>query len=396
MTQIFAAPGRYIQGYQELQRLYRHIAWFGQRFLVITTQGRLESLRQTLALSFDSPDLSLHYAVFDGEVTRAEVQRLHQLQQTLACDGVIGVGGGKVLDAAKAVAARARLPLCIVPTVVSNDAPTSALSVLYHAEGGFDDVLFHERSPDVVVVDTHVIAQAPVRLLVAGIGDALATYYEARTCVQGQHDNFLGLAGGGLQSTAGGGKPTLTSMAIAELCHRVLCEDAVQAVRACERNVVTKALNRVIEANALMSGIGFESNGVASAHAVYCGFSELGVRATAFHGEYVAFGTVVMLVLEGAPAQELDALLRLCLAVGLPVCLADLGLADISDHELQRVAEVAASPQQTSRVEPFEVTTWEMRAALLAASDLGEFYKKGGSVLTTSGGQCPASATSRG
>ncbi|WP_047932438.1 glycerol dehydrogenase [Pseudomonas putida] len=384
MTQIFAAPGRYIQGYKELERLYRHIAWFGQRFLIITSQGRLDSLQQTLAISFDKPEHALRYAVFEGEVTRAEVQRLCALRERLGCDGVVGVGGGKVLDAAKAVAQQGRLPLCIVPTVVSNDAPTSALSVLYHPDGAFDDVLFHERSPDVVVVDTWIIAQAPVRLLVAGIGDALATYYEARTCVQGDHDNFLGLAGGGLQSSAGGGKPTLTSMAIAQLCHQVLQADAVQAVRACAQQQVTKALNRVIEANALMSGIGFESNGVATAHAVYCGFSELGPRATAYHGEYVAFGTLVMLVLEGAPAGELDGLLRLCLAVGLPVCFAELGLADLSEQELQRVVQVAASPQQTSRVEPFDVTEWEMRAALLAASDLGEFYKKGGSVLASS------------
>ena len=83
MTQIFAAPGRYIQGYKELERLYRHIAWFGQRFLIITSQGRLDSLKQTLAISFDQPDLSLHYAVFDGEVTRAEVQRLAALQGVL-------------------------------------------------------------------------------------------------------------------------------------------------------------------------------------------------------------------------------------------------------------------------------------------------------------------------
>mgnify|MGYP006182238911 CR=1 FL=1 len=396
MTQIFAAPGRYIQGYKELERLYRHIAWFGQRFLIITSQGRLDSLKQTLAISFDQPDLSLHYAVFDGEVTRAEVQRLAALQHSLGCDGVIGVGGGKVLDAAKAVAQQARLPLCIVPTVVSNDAPTSALSVLYHPDGSFDDVLFHERSPDVVVVDTWVIAQAPVRLLVAGIGDALATYYEARTCVQGNNDNFLGLAGGGLQASEGGGKPTLTSMAIAQLCHQVLQADAVQAVMACSRQIVTKALNRVIEANALMSGIGFESNGVATAHAVYCGFSVLGARATAYHGEYVAFGTLVMLLLEGAPASELDQLLGLCLAIGLPVCFADLGLADLSEEELQQVVQIAASPQQTSRVEPFEVTTWEMRAALIGASDLGEFYKKGGSILSTSGARDLPSAISRG
>lgn len=381
MTQMFAAPGRYIQGYKELERLHRHVAWFGRRLLVITTQGRLDSLKQTLSSSFDAGLTQLHYAIFSGEVTHEEIQRLTASINAFECDGVIGVGGGKVLDAAKAVANQARVPLCIVPTIVSNDAPTSSLSVLYTEAGAFDDVLFYERSPDVVVVDTWIIAQAPVRLLVAGMGDALSTYFEARTCVESHRDNFLGNAGAGLKESGGGGKSTLTSMAIAELCYRVLLEDGLQAMRAAEQQCVTKAFNRVVEANALMSGIGFESNGVATAHAVYCGFSELGARATMYHGEYVAFGVLVMLVLEGKSSRELDTVLRFCLSIGLPVTFEDLGLADISAHELDCVARTAADSKQTSKVEPFEVTFDEMKAALIAASDLGQLYKKGGSLL---------------
>jgi glycerol dehydrogenase len=378
---MFAAPGRYIQGYKELERLHRHVAWFGRRFLVITTQGRLDSLKQTLSASFDAEHTQLHYAIFSGEVTRQEILRLTASINAFECDGVIGVGGGKVLDAAKAVANQAKVPLCIVPTIVSNDAPTSSLSVLYTEAGAFDDVLFYERSPDVVVVDTWIIAQAPVRLLVAGMGDALSTYFEARTCVESHRSNFLGIAGAGLKEGGGGAKSTLTSMAIAELCYRVLLEDGLQARRAAEHHCVTKAFNRVVEANALMSGIGFESNGVATAHAVYCGFSELGARATMYHGEYVAFGVLVMLVLEGKSSRELDTVLRFCLSIGLPVTFEDLELADITAHELDCVARTAADPNQTSNVEPFEVTFDEMKAALIAASDLGEFYKKSGSLL---------------
>jgi glycerol dehydrogenase len=349
--------------------------------MVITTQGRLDSLKQTLSASFDSTHTELHFGIFSGEVTRQEIQRLTASMHGLECEGVIGIGGGKVLDAAKAVANQAKVPLCIVPTIVSNDAPTSSLSVLYTEAGAFDDVLFYQRSPDVVVVDTWIIAQAPVRLLVAGMGDALSTYFEARTCVQADRDNFLGNADAGMKAGISGAKATLTSMAIAELCYRVLLEDGLQAKRAAEQQCVTKAFNRVVEANALMSGIGFESNGVATAHAVYCGFSELGSRATMYHGEYVAFGTLVMLVLEGKTSRELDAVLRFCLSIGLPVNFEDLGLADITAHELDSVARTAADPNQTSKVEPFEVTFDEMKAALICASDLGQLYKKGGSLL---------------
>jgi glycerol dehydrogenase len=378
---MFAAPGRYIQGYKELDRLHWHVAWFGRRLMVITTQGRFDSLKEALNTRFASTHTELHFGIFVGEVTRQEIQRLGANLSNLECDGVIGIGGGKVLDVAKAVANQASVPLCIVPTIVSNDAPTSSLSVLYTETGAFDGVLFFERSPDVVVVDTWIISQAPVRLLVAGMGDALSTYFEARTCVETDRDNFLGNAGPGMKESNGGAKATLTSLAIAELCYRVLLEDGLQAKRAAENKCVTKAFNRVVEANALMSGIGFESNGVATAHAVYCGFSELGSRATMYHGEYVAFGTLVMLVLEGKPSHELDAVLRFCLSIGLPVTFEELGLADITLDELDCVARIAADPDQTSKVEPFEVTFDEMRAALICASDLGQFYKKGGSLL---------------
>ncbi|NWL18366.1 iron-containing alcohol dehydrogenase, partial [Pseudomonas umsongensis] len=95
MTQIFAAPGRYIQGYKELDRLHRHVAWFGRRLLVITTQGRFDSLKQTLSVSFESTRTELHFGIFTGEVTRQEIQRLTAHMHGLDCDGVIGIGGGK-------------------------------------------------------------------------------------------------------------------------------------------------------------------------------------------------------------------------------------------------------------------------------------------------------------
>lgn len=71
-------------------------------------------------------------------------------------------------------------PVIICPTVASTDAPCSALSVVYTDEGVFQEYLFLKRNPDVVLVDTAVIAASPLRLTVAGMGDALATYFEVR------------------------------------------------------------------------------------------------------------------------------------------------------------------------------------------------------------------------
>ena len=380
MTQIFASPGRYIQGYKELEQIAKHIAWFGKTFLVVTSKGRKEALAATLEASFAPSGKKLIYAIFEGEVTKQAVDKIVEGTRDQQCDGVIGIGGGKVLDTAKAAAYYMKVPICIVPTIASNDAPTSSLSVIYREDGAFADVLFYEKSPDVVLIDTHIVVQAPARLLVAGMGDALATFFEARTCVDAYRDNFLGTAEGGMSGGSRGSKATVTAFAIAELCYRILLEDGVQAKLACEKKSVTKAFNRVVEANSLMSGIGFESTGVATAHAVYCGFSELRSREQMYHGEYVAFGTLVQLVLEGKPKHEIDTVVRFCMSVGLPVTFADMALADITEAELDLVARTAADPTQTSKVEPFAVTVEEMKASLLLADEIGKIYRRGGSV----------------
>ena len=383
MTKIFASPGRYVQGYKEIDRIHRYVSTFGKRFFVITSSGRLASLKETLEKAFADTGCSLVFAVFGGECTRGEIDRLVVIVQAQPqkIDAIIGIGGGKVIDTAKGVAHFANVPIAIVPTVASNDAPVSSLSVIYSDEGAFIDVIFYPRSPDVVILDTHIIANAPVRLLVAGMGDALATFIEARTCVDNYRDNFVSVGSGGMFDGPSNLKATNASLGLARLCYDILLEDGLSAKFAAERKQVTKAFENIVEVNSLLSGIGFESNGVATAHAVYCGFSELHGREHMFHGEYVAFGTLVMLILERRPTKELDEAILFCLSVGLPVTFADMNLADITADELDKVVAVACDPGQTSKVEPFDIVKEEMLAAIMTADRIGQHYKDGGSLV---------------
>lgn len=164
------------------------------------------------------------------------------------------MGGGKTIDTAKAVASELNVRVAILPTTASTDAPCSALSVIYTPNGEFERYTFFNANPDVVLVDTSIVAKAPARFLAAGIGDALATNIEAKLCKTSP--NFFG----GLQ--------TEVAAAIGNKCEEVLLKYGKQAYEANKAGVVTPALEAVVEANTLMSGLGFESGGLAAAHAV--------------------------------------------------------------------------------------------------------------------------------
>lgn len=166
-------------------------------------------------------------------------------------------------------------------------------------------------------------------------------------------------------------------MALATLCYQTLLTDGVKAKIACDQNMVTPALENIIETNILLSGLGFESGGQAAAHAIHDGLTLLEGTHKYFHGEKVAFGTIAQLVLENAPTEEINEVLDFCLAVGLPVCLEDIGVTEISEEELKAVAEKTCIPEESVYSMPFPVNPETVAAAIVTADSLGKEYKKG-------------------
>jgi len=142
----------------------------------------------------------------------------------------------------------------------------------------------------------------------------------------------------------------------ARLCHETLLEYGVLAKASAEQGVVTPALEHVVEANTLLSGLGFESGGLAAAHAIHNGLTALPRSHGAWHGEKVAIGLQgLMFLADKAPAM-IDTVYDFCLDVGLPVCLADVGLGEVSDAELLLAATAACAPGATIPNKPAEVS----------------------------------------
>jgi glycerol dehydrogenase len=363
---VFCSPGRDTQGRGATAALGREMAGLGLEGPALLIAGKtvIGRLADTWKLSLDEVGIRHVVHCFSGECSPAEIENVKSTARQCGARSIVGAGGGKVLDTARAAAADLGLPVVNCPTVASSDAPCSALSVIYTEDGVFQEYRFYRKNPDLVLVDTQVIAQAPPRLLTAGMGDALATWFEAKTCVAGSVRNMRG------------GGSTASALTLAELCYRTLLADGAAALQAVSIQVVTPALERLVEANTLLSGLGFESSGLAAAHAVHNGLTAVPETHAYFHGEKVAFGLLVQLVLEGAPRSIFDEVLSFSSQVGLPITLADIGLPELARNRLAPIADRATLPGETIHNEPFDVTAEMVADAVLAADSLGRAWRQ--------------------
>lgn len=358
---VFASPGRYVQGpgaTQELGRELKRLGLAGPVLFVAggTAQRDLAPIWQAV---LPPEGLQPEVVRFGGECSVAEINRLVDLGRSSAACAVVGAGGGKTADTARAVADALGLPAVLTPTLASTDAPCSALSVIYGVGGHVEGFRFYNRHPLLVLMDTAVVARAPKRQLVGGLGDALATWFEARTVRESG------------SRTVVGGLPSTTGTALAKLCCEILLADGPAACAAVEAGATTPALERVVEANTLLSGLGFESGGLAVAHAVHNGITEIPGSHACIHGEKVAFGLLTQLVLEGRPQTEIEEIYGFQRAVGLPTTLAAVGVNADSDEQLRTIAERSLIPGESSHNEPFAISTEALVSALKAADQLG-------------------------
>lgn len=326
---------------------------------IVASQRAQDSLGAVWQQTLAAAGIEFTLGGFDGECSDAEIDRGSDQARSRGARVIIGAGGGKALDTARAIAANLSLPVVNCPTLASSDAPCSALSVVYTADGVFERLIFYPRNPDLVLVDTSIIAAAPRRHLVAGMGDALATWYEARTVIEACKPNQVH------------GGTTLSAGALARLCGQTLLADGPAAAQAVEAGVVTPALERIVEANTLLSGLGFESGGLAIAHSVHNGLTTAPATHTYMHGEKVAFGLLVQLIVEGRPTEEVDEVVAFCQEVGLPTTLRQLGVSADDEEALRLVAQRTVAPGETAHNEPFEVTSEAIYDGILAADMWG-------------------------
>jgi glycerol dehydrogenase len=364
MISVFCAPSRYTQGKNATRQLGLEMKGLGLEGPVFLLAGRTAGALLAPIWKETFAEVGFEYIVepFGGECSSREIARVERVAREAGARSIVGAGGGKVLDAARAVAAGLGVPVVNCPTVASSDAPCSALSVIYSESGVVEEIRYYPRNPELVLVDTHVVAQGPARLLAAGMGDALATWFEARACADAHAANLRG------------GASTRSALALARLCYDTLLADGAEALRAAESKAVTPALERIVEANTLLSGLGFESSGLAAAHSVHNGLTVAAPTRAFYHGEKVAIGVLVQLVLEGQARETQHEVLRFSRSVGLPVTLEGIGLAGVTREVVGQIARRATQEGESIHNEPFAVDAEMVADAILDADAMGRAW----------------------
>lgn len=354
-------PGTYIQGKGTLNELPNFINSIGKNGFILASRNTKDSIIHKFGESILSANIPVE--IFSGECCEEELNRLAFLIKNSNYDIVVGMGGGKCIDTAKIAADRAGIPVIVVPTIASTDAPCSGCAVVYTNDGEFEKVEYQKSNPYLVLVDLNIITNAPVRFLVAGIGDALATWFEARSCERTQSMNECG------------GLSTLTGLHIAELCYDTILQYGKSACLANSANIITPAFEYIVEANILLSGIGFESSGLAAAHSIHNGLTALEETHHYYHGEKVAFGVIAGLHLTVASPDEIDEVYTFCEMIGLPTTFSDIGLHNPTRNTIMIAAEKACLPGQYIHHEAGIITPEKVCDAMIMADALGRSRK---------------------
>lgn len=360
-VKIMVAPNRYIQGAGVIRDIGKYISHLGSKVFIIGSKTAFSVIKEKVSDSLLENSMGFLFGDFYGECSRSQATELSKRATEFGAEVTVGAGGGRVIDTAKAVSHEINSKLVIVPTVASTDAPCSAVLLQYTEDHRFDRVLILRRNPDVVLVDSKIIVEAPTRFFVAGMGDALATWFEAYTCTKSSAKNLPG------------GLTTNAALTLAKLCFDTLMEYGGAAKLAVDQNTVTPAVELVIEANILLGGLGFESSGIATAHGIQEGLLALEETRNCLHGELVGFSTIAQLVMENYPIDEIERVIIFSNSVGLPITLEQIRIKNTSPNYLLKAGENVGSIIKNSF---FEVTPELVVNALIGANALGVAHRQ--------------------
>ncbi|HIK09224.1 MAG TPA: iron-containing alcohol dehydrogenase family protein [Oscillatoriaceae cyanobacterium M33_DOE_052] len=358
------SPSRVMRGARILsdageanRQVGKAIAHLGSRPVIV---GGTHSLAVTLPRL--EPVLQQHHliAASSSYLPDCSDNSLAQLTEAVTAhqgDMIIGTGGGKALDAAKLLAYRCGLPVVTIPTSGATCAAWTALSNVYSDQGAFLYDVPLDRCPDLLILDYDIIATAPQRTLVAGIGDAIAKWYEASVSSGHSQDPLI-----------------IAAVQQARVLRDILLQKSAAALAQPGSQIWREVVDATVLLAGVIGGLGGAQCRTVAAHAVHNGLTHIDPHHHTIHGEKVAYGILVQLRLEEMvqgnqlAATARQQLLKFYTDIGLPQTIYDLNLGEISSQDFQTAAEIACQPNSDIHHLPFEVTPAQLIKAMISTT----------------------------
>jgi len=341
-----------------------HLKPYGTSFLFLAEPMLWDMTKESIIQSFVKEGLCWEYEEFENKCSFPAMEKAAARLKAGRFDGLVTMGGGKACDTGKGAAYRGGVTSIIIPTSAASDAPCSGSAVVFTPEGMPDGMERYPSNPALILVDSQLIANAPAIYLIAGMGDALSTFFEARV-----HYNYK-------MPTQRGSDVRLSSYSLAEACNNILMRYGREALAAARRHEVNEALELVIEANIYLSCFGFENGGLSLAHGVQEAISFIPECSQLLHGMRVGFGTLCLLVLEDRDQAEIEEIFAFCMDIGLPITLEEQNLVDDVEGKLRQVLRQTITPGHPAFVMPPDKTVEDLFQAVLKTDSIGRSLKK--------------------
>ncbi|BAQ66179.1 iron-containing alcohol dehydrogenase family protein [Geminocystis sp. NIES-3709] len=349
------APANIVKGENCLINSGKSIAQFGKHPIIVGGKKTLKLIETYLNPICEEFNLTPNYQSYSPDCTQTSLKRLENVVKSYKGDFIIGVGGGKALDTSKLLAYNCNLPVVTIPTSGATCAAWTALSNIYSESGGFEYDVSLRHCPNLLILDYNLVATAPVHTLVAGIGDAIAKWYEASV-------------------SSGDSSATLTIAAVQQA--RVLRDILLQKSETALNNPLSEEWKEVVDATVLLAGVSGGLGGAncrtVAAHAIHNALTHLTQTHNQLHGAKVAYGILVQLRLEEMVINNQLAttarqqLIKFYRQIGLPCTLEDLGLDNITLAQLRSTAELACQPSSDIHRLPFKVTPEQLLGAMVS------------------------------
>ena len=346
--------GRYVQGEGYISRVGEEVLRLGKAPLIVGGKTALGITKAEIEKSVAETCNQYEFVTHTGTCNEERAKELANLAEEKGYDVIVGVGGGVICDFAKLCGYFAHRPVVCVPTSSATCAAYTPLSVRYTPEGRTVGSLHYSYEVNAVIVDTEVLVKQPVRLLLAGVFDALAKFIEIK-------QRFTANSPLGLDY----------AFSMAETSYNTLNELTDRCIEDMKKGEITEAVERVIftsiAATGVISGIARGSNQCALAHKFYETTRTLFPESAKpyLHGEIVGVGLLLQNHFNGEEQNNI-ALLELMKKNKLPYRLEDIGVEKGEEIYLRYFEKLCATSaieteEEQERLKPSLRYLWNIR-----------------------------------